>query len=206
MKTLTPEQVSQLRQPLPAEAKKKHPSKAYLTSINSIFVAERLNDVFGTGCWQIRSEIVDNTTKMVVVKTSLTIPDYGIYYECFGGNDNADRGDAHKGAVTDAITKIGSWLGIGAEVWKNHPEIVPAQPQPQPQPKQANNQKVINDRLLDNRWRCEKLIKFLEQAYEKNPESFVVIQYLLDLGYTFEDCADRRVTDIWMQHIMNKGL
>lgn len=206
MKTLTPEQVSQLRQPLPAEAKKKHPSKAYLTTINSIFVTERLNDVFGTGCWQIRSEIVDNTTKMVVVKTCLTIPDYGIYYECFGGNDNADRGDAHKGAVTDAITKIGSWLGIGAEVWKNHPEIVPAQPQPQPQPKQANNQKVINDRLLDNRERCEKLIKFLEQAYEKNPESFVVIQYLLDLGYTFEDCADRRVTDIWMQHIMNKGL
>lgn len=206
MKTLTPEQVSQLRQPLPAEAKKKHPSKAYLTTINSIFVTERLNDVFGTGCWQIRSEIVDNTTKMVVVKTSLTIPDYGIYYECFGGNDNADRGDAHKGAVTDAITKIGSWLGIGAEVWKNHPEIVPAQPQPQPQPKQVNNQKVINDRLLDNRERCEKLIKFLEQAYKKNPESFVVIQYLLDLGYTFEDCADRRVTDIWMQHIMNKGL
>lgn len=206
MKTLTPEQVSQLRQPLPAEAKKKHPSKAYLTTINSIFVTERLNDVFGTGSWQIRSEIVDNTTKMVVVKTSLTIPDYGIYYECFGGNDNADRGDAHKGAVTDAITKIGSWLGIGAEVWKNHPEIVPAQPQPQPQPKQVNNQKVINDRLLDNRERCEKLIKFLEQAYEKNPESFVVIQYLLDLGYTFEDCADRRVTDIWMQHIMNKGL
>lgn len=194
-RTITPEMQRKLREPLPAEAKKKHPSKAYLTTINSIYVTERLNDVFGTGSWQIKSEIVDNSNKMVVVKTCLTIPEYGIYYECFGGNDNVDYGDAHKGAVTDAITKIGSWLGIGAEVWKNHPEIVP-----------QKNPKVINDRLLDNRERCEKLIAFLEKAYKTNPESFAVIKYLQDLGYEFEDCADRRLTDIWMQNIMNKGL
>lgn len=194
-RTITPEMQRKLREPLPAEAKKKHPSKAYLTTINSIYVTERLNDVFGTGSWQIKSEIVDNSNKMVVVKTTLSIPDYGIYYECFGGNDNADTGDAHKGAVTDAITKIGSWLGIGTEVWKNHPEIVP-----------QKNPKVINDRLLDNRERCEKMIAFLENAYKQNPESFAVIKYLQDLGYEFEDCADRRLTDIWMQNIMEKGL
>lgn len=195
MKKITKEQEQQLCQPLPAEAKKKHPTKAYLTTINSIYVTERLNKVFGTGAWQIKSEIVDNNSKMIVVKTMLTIPEYGIYYECFGGNDNADLGDAYKGAVTDAITKIGSWLGIGAEVWKNHPEIVP-----------QKNPKIINDRLLDNRERCEKLITFLEKAYKQNPESFAVIRYLQDLGYEFEDCADRRLTDIWMQNIMNKGL
>ena len=195
MKKITKEQEQQLCQPLPAEAKKKHPSKSYLTTINSIYVTERLNKVFGTGAWQIKSEIIDNSGKMIVVKTTLTIPEYGILYECYGGNDNSDLGDAYKGAVTDAITKIGSWLGIGAEVWKNHPEIVP-----------QKNPKVINDRLLDNRERCEKMIAFLEKAYKENPESFAVIRYLQDLGYEFEDCADRRLTDIWMQNIMNKGL
>lgn len=194
-KNVTPEMQRKLREPLPAEAKKKHPTKAYLTTINSIYVTERLNDVFGIGSWQIKSELQELRDKMIVVKTTLRIPEYGIEYECYGGNDNTDLGDAYKGAVTDAITKIGSWLGIGTEVWKNHPEIVP-----------QKNPKIINDRLLDNRERCDKMIAFLEKAYKANPESFAVIKYLQDLGYEFEDCADRRLTDIWMQHIMNKGL
>lgn len=194
-KNVTPEMQLALREPLPAEAKKKHPTKAYLTTINSIYVTERLNDVFGIGSWQIKSELQELRDKMIVVKTTLRIPEYGIEYECYGGNDNADLGDAYKGAVTDAITKIGSWLGIGAEVWKNHPEIVP-----------QKKPKIINDRLLDNRERCDKMIAFLEKAYKANPESFAVIKYLQDLGYEFEDCADRRLTDIWMQNIMNKGL
>lgn len=128
---------ARLTEPLPSKALKPHPSKAFLTTINSIYVTERLNDVFGIGAWSVESEIVDNTQKMVVVKTTLTIPEYGIRYECYGGNDNADRGDAHKGAVTDAITKIGSWLGIGAEVWKNEAGKAPAKPakaKPAPQP------------------------------------------------------------------------
>lgn len=135
IKKLTTEQVAQLHQPLPAEALKPHPTKAFLTTINAIYVTERLNEVFGVGSWQTKSEIIDNTQKMVVVKTTLTIPEYGIYYECFGGNDNADKGDAHKGAVTDAITKIGSWLGIGAEVWKNEAGKQQASPTPQQKPK-----------------------------------------------------------------------
>jgi hypothetical protein len=61
---------------------------------------------------------VDQANKMVVVKVRLTIPAYGIDYECYGGNDNADLGDAYKGATTDALTKIASWLGIGQEVFK----------------------------------------------------------------------------------------
>lgn len=118
IKRLSQEQLALLKEPLPEEAVKPHPTKNYLSTINSIYVTERLNDVFGVGAWSVASEIIDNTQKMVVVKTTLAIPDYGIRYESFGGNDNADRGDAHKGAVTDAITKIGSWLGIGADVWK----------------------------------------------------------------------------------------
>lgn len=128
-KKLSAEQVAQLKVPLPAKALKPHPSKSFLTTINSIYVTERLNDVFGIGSWQTRSEIVENSQKMIVVKTTLIIPEYGISYECYGGNDNADRGDAYKGAVTDALTKIGSWLGIGAEVWKNEAQ----KPQPKAQ-------------------------------------------------------------------------
>lgn len=135
IKKLTAEQITQLHQPLPAKALKPHPTKAFLTTINSIYVTERLNEVFGVGSWQTKSEIINNSEKMVVVKTTLTIPEYGIYYECFGGNDNADKGDAHKGAVTDAITKIGSWLGIGAEVWKNEAGKQQASPTPQQKPK-----------------------------------------------------------------------
>lgn len=56
---------------------------------------------------------------MVTVKASFTVPEYGIELEQFGGNDNADKGDALKGAATDALTKIGSYLGIGQDVWKD---------------------------------------------------------------------------------------
>lgn len=132
-KKLTAEQVAMLQEPLPAKALKQHPTKAFLTTINSIYVTERLNDVFGVGSWQIRPEIIEAHDKMIVVKTTLTIPEYGIYYECYGGNDNVDRGDAYKGAVTDAITKIGSWMGIGAEVWKNEAGKTAPKAQPQPQ-------------------------------------------------------------------------
>ena len=119
MKQLTKEQIALLNEPLPQDALKPHPTKSYLTTINAIYVTERLNQVFGVGSWQTHIEHTDSIGKMIVVKTTLEIPDYGIHLECYGGNDNADQGDAYKGAVTDAITKIGSWLGIGAHVWRN---------------------------------------------------------------------------------------
>lgn len=139
-KKLTAEQVAMLNEPLPAKALKQHPTKAFLTTINSIYVTERLNKVFGVGAWRVKPELQDADGKMVVVKTTLTIPEYGIEYECYGGNDNADRGDAYKGAVTDAITKIGSWLGIGAEVWKNEAgkQTAPRQQSAQPQQPKRN--------------------------------------------------------------------
>lgn len=115
---ITSEQQQLLDAPLPAEAVSPHPTKNYLSTIKAIYVTERLNKVFGVGAWRVRSEQVAHENKMVVVKVTFEIPEYGIYYECYGGNDNSDLGDAHKGAVTDALTKIGSWLGIGADVFK----------------------------------------------------------------------------------------
>lgn len=173
-KKLTAEQVAMLNELLPAKALKQHPTKAFLTTINSIYVTERLNNVFGVGAWRVKPELQEADGKMVVVKTTLTIPEYGIEYECYGGNDNADRGDAYKGAVTDAITKIGSWLGIGAEVWKNEagkqtaPRQQPAQAQQQkPQPTaQPSKKQLTLEQVKANE---EQFIYWLYNAYQVNP-------------------------------------
>ncbi len=109
----------QLREPLPEEAVSPHPTKTYLSTIKPIYVIERINDVFGLGSWTLKSEVIERIEKFVVVKAVLEIPDYGFYGEAYGGNDNADIGDAYKGATTDALTKIaGQQLEIGIDVFK----------------------------------------------------------------------------------------
>ena len=113
-----------LNAPLPAEAIKPHPTKSYLSTINAIYVTERFNQVFGVGRWGTTSDVIEAADKMIVLRVHFWAysPVEGgdmIKLESYGGNDNADRGDAYKGAMTDAITKIGSFLGIGADVWKN---------------------------------------------------------------------------------------
>ncbi len=133
-----------LRKPLPPEAVKQHPTKTFLSSIKAIYVTERLNDVFGVGSWHLKVNHVTTTDKsMVVVKVEFSIPEYGIYFECYGGNDNGgensknfDLGDAYKGATTDALTKIGSYLEIGIDVFKGLGNTAPA---PQQQPKKWLN-------------------------------------------------------------------
>lgn len=134
MKSLSPEQIKKLKQPLPAEAVKPHPTKTFLSSIKAIYVVERLNEVFGIGSWNLKSEVIDNSTAMIVVKAILTIPEYGIELESYGGNDNGgensknhDLGDAYKGAVTDAFTKICSYLEIGIDVFKGKADTPKAQ-------------------------------------------------------------------------------
>jgi hypothetical protein len=129
MLNLTPEQVKKLFAPLPKEALRQHPTKRFLTVITPIYVLERLNEVFGVGKWEFRTEPVDvggqagNRGKMCVVKGILDIPDYNIHLEQYGGNDNVDMGDAYKGAATDALTKIASYLGIGFEVYKGKRDV-----------------------------------------------------------------------------------
>lgn len=125
-KILSNEQLELLIKPLPSEAVKPHPTKTFLSSIKAIYVTERMNEVFGVGGWSLKVEHITTTEKsMVVVKVTFVVKEYDIYYECFGGNDNGgensknfDLGDAYKGATTDAITKIGSYLGIGIDVFK----------------------------------------------------------------------------------------
>lgn len=130
---ITQEMIEALKKPLPVEAISQHPTKPYLSSIKAVFVTERLSDVFGVGNWHIKSEVIEKGEKgMIVVKVTLSIPKYGVEHESFGGNDNGgessknfDLGDAYKGAVTDAITKIGSWMYIGIDVFKGQKKQAP---------------------------------------------------------------------------------
>ncbi|MBS9774726.1 MAG: hypothetical protein KGV59_06180 [Tenacibaculum sp.] len=121
------ELIQKLTAPLPNEAIKPHPTKTYLSSIKAIYVTERFNEVFGVGKWtqKVKVEHTNHETGMVVVHVTFEVPELNIYYESFGGNDNGgsssknfDLGDAYKGATTDALTKIGSYLGVGIDVFK----------------------------------------------------------------------------------------
>jgi hypothetical protein len=122
-KGITQEEDAKLRAPLPPAAFTVNRQHMHLTSIKAIFVIERLNDVFGIGGWRVTDEVVEKTGNWVVIKSTLTVPGRDIVISCFGGNDAPDRGDAYKGAATDALTKIGSYLMIGAAVWKG--EVMP---------------------------------------------------------------------------------
>lgn len=148
---LTQEQIDALNRRLPKAALKAKPGAAGFTSINAMFVVDRLNEVFGVGGWQMSCEEVDKleekatnkngeyTKRMPVVKVIFEVPEFNIHLESYGGNDNADFGDAYKGAQTDALTKIGSYLGIGAGIWRcEYDHKTPDQaPAPQPQPQQT---------------------------------------------------------------------
>lgn len=114
----------ELSKELPIEALQPIPGKPYLTSIKGIYVTERFNEVFGVGGWKIKVDFVERKEESVVVKVTFEVPDRGIYYECYGGNNNKDLGDAYKGATTDALTKIGSYLGVGLEVFKGKVNLI----------------------------------------------------------------------------------
>ena len=173
MKQLTPEQIKKLNEPLPAEAVKPHPTKTYLSSIKAIYVVERLNDVFGLGGWEVENTVVREDGKWVVVKSNFEAKEYGIKIrDIFGGNDNADLGDAYKGACTDALTKIGSYLGIGMDVFKG------LEKKPENKPVTSYNHKeIVQDGkpLLTNanfRKVIERIEKGEKDVYYKTMDAF----------------------------------
>jgi hypothetical protein len=116
-KELPSDLLEKLKAPLPPQAVSPNVDRPGLSAIKVIYVVERLNDVFGLNGWHIANEVVEKGA-MVVVKGTLTIDDYGIRVEQYGGNANPDRGDAYKGACTDALSKCASYIGIGMEVYK----------------------------------------------------------------------------------------
>ncbi len=146
-RSLPPEMMHALYAPLPPEALKPHPTKDYLSSVKAIYVIERLNQVFGIGAWTYSTEVIEQSQPrlvpdpkkagemkekpgMIVVRVVLTVSEFEISLEQFGGSDNEDRGDAYKGAVTDALSKIASYLGIAMDVYKG---FGPTRGNPRPQ-------------------------------------------------------------------------
>lgn len=109
-----------LARPMPKEALSQAPRG--LTSIKSIYITERLNEAFGMGRWDARDTVVAENYPMVVVKVELSLEDYPWFRRtAYGGNNNADLGDAYKGAVSDAISKICAvYLGVASEVYRGH--------------------------------------------------------------------------------------
>jgi len=180
-----------LMRPLPKEALKKHPSRSYLTTINPIYVTDRLNEAFGVGGWHFTPEVVEDDTnpKMIIVRGTLTAEKHNIKVIQFGGNDNDDRGDAYKGASTDALTKCASYLGVGAEVWRNgKPAEVELTKEVDKDILAAFRKKFLSDKSLTlnilNSWlRTKKLIEEKQvytslketqiKDFEKNWDAFI---------------------------------
>lgn len=130
---MNPLQIDKLNKKLPDWAIKEHPTKKNMSVIHPMAVIERLNDVFGIGGWQFTTEFIScdpfvQQTKngernmfMSAVKGRLLIG--SILIEQYGGSSNDDKGDALKGGATDALTKIASYLNIGAEIYKGQGNV-----------------------------------------------------------------------------------
>jgi|SRR6185369_5710279 len=185
-KSLTAEMVAQLKAPLPKEAVSAHPTKPYLSSIKAIYVVERLNDVFGIGKWQQRNEVISDEGKMKTVHSFIDIPEYGIYLDNFGGNDNVDEGDAFKGAVTDALTKMASYLGIGMDVYKGlATQTAPESPK---SGKSTPKQKELIKKLMAQKGYT--LASLEDDGINKNTPASEVIKFLLEAKTKIQPTQD----------------
>ena len=136
IKQLTPEILEILARPLPPEALKDHPTKkdssgTAMTTIKAIYVIDRFNEAFGVGGWKVKTDYIthntvtrttqagkERTEYISAIKTTFIVDAYGIHMECVAGSTNDDLGDALKGGTTDGLTKIASYLGIGADIWR----------------------------------------------------------------------------------------
>jgi len=192
-----------LKKPLPPEAISQHPTKTYLSSIKAIYVTERFNEVFGVGKWtvEVETESVNIETGMVVVKTTFKVPELDIMYQSFGGNDNGgtnnknfDLGDAYKGATTDALTKIGSYLGVGIDVFKgkgsqqadNATTTSKSVPSTPTTPTQSN--------VADKGWMEEQDFERLKGEL-KSGDTYPQVKGLRDSGWKISKATAQLITD-----------
>jgi Rad52/22 family double-strand break repair protein len=128
-------QIEKLQEPLPKWALKPNPMKPKMTVIHPMAIIDRLNEVFGVGGWNFKTTFIDCTKEKQKTKAgerdvyissvhaTLIVEAHGIHIEQFGGSTNDDKGDALKGGATDALTKMASYLGIGASIYKGQGNI-----------------------------------------------------------------------------------
>jgi hypothetical protein len=138
--------IEALQAPLPGWAVKPHPTRKGMSAIHPMAIIDRLNEVFGVGGWNFHTREIEVTKEVQNTKSgprpvyvsavhgTLVIIDRKapasqkaehIVLEQFGGSTNDDKGDALKGGATDALTKIASYLGIGASIYKGQGNRAP---------------------------------------------------------------------------------
>lgn len=99
-----------------------------LTSIKAQYIVERLNEVFGLGGWRFDGEWKEENDGILFFgELTYSIEDSkgeirsfstGLIPGFSDGGKDKDRGDAYKGARTDALSKAASQLGVGNDVFK----------------------------------------------------------------------------------------
>ena len=187
-----------LNRDLPKAALKEMPHKQGMTAISPIYVTDRMNEAFGIGGWQFEPEVINDSDKMVIVRGVLSIPSINARIVQFGGNDNRDRGDAYKGAATDALTKCCSYLGVGAHVWRNNqPREVesasPAPAKPRSKPNSASQRKKSEiDRVAE----LENALGKHEDAANKLLTEIGWINEDGKTGQTFRDLDETRAKEV----------
>mgnify|MGYP003153829662 CR=1 FL=1 len=187
-----------LNRPLPKAALKSMPHKQGMTAITPIYVTDRMNEAFGIGGWQFEPEVINDADKMVIVRGVLTIPSINARIVQYGGNDNRDRGDAYKGAATDALTKCCSYLGVGAHVWRNDApseweSSFPAPAKPRSKPNSASQRKKAE---FDRATELEKVLEKHEDAANKLLTEIGWINDGNVTGQTFRDLDETKAKEV----------
>jgi len=101
----------------PAWATSEIPNKG-LVAIKPQYVIDELNKI-GTWSYKIKqSQLVDGIP-VVLIRFKMTIGDVTVKRDQYGGSKNSDMGDAFKGAVTDALSKIAAQFGVCHDIWTN---------------------------------------------------------------------------------------
>ena len=165
---------------MPKQALRELPHKKGMTAITPIYVTERLNEAFGLGGWQFEPEIISDSEKMVIIKGGVTVPTMNIRIVQFGGNDNRDRGDAYKGASTDALGKCASYLGIGAHVWRDE------------EPSETETERVAE---IVGPSKTKELIALLEK-YEDDVNHYLKFVKWIEIDQTFRELPPNRCQQI----------
>ena len=124
---LTKDQRALLNAPFDwSKAVQAHESRSYLTVLKSMYVVERLNDVFGVSGWDLDYDMFKDSENEVIVQgrivqrekedqRALTTYQFGSGIK---GRKGSDPADAYKSAVTDCLSKCASYLEIGIQVFK----------------------------------------------------------------------------------------
>lgn len=135
---------AQLREPLPAEAVEVDNSRGFqLTGIKGAYVIERLNNVFGL-CgvgWRFEIAELEVADGWATCTLHLSYRYNGEWSKPIpsAGDQRLVKnraGDAMKGAITDALKKAASYLGVGEAAYKGllTEALTNKRPTPSPSP------------------------------------------------------------------------